>query len=577
MSRRLIHLLSRTASTASTFRALLLVAGLTSPVEVGQAQARPTVPTPEEHSNQAENRAPRVKIPLSKETTRILGPIGKDGFVDYLAAVNLLGSAGVTPENNAAVLFAQALGVKELQGADRDRFFLLLGIKTLPEQGAYFKELPEALSKNNAAVQTALVEPWKARDLPKLADWLKSNEGPLALLVAGTRRERCYIPWVLSPGESLETALMPIEQASRQAGWALVVRAMLRLAEGNVASAQEDVLACHRLSRLIGNGPCMLDVLVCAELDSLAFDGDAALMEHGKLSAADALAYQAKLRALPPLPIVAEKFDRCERFIMLDQLHTTVRKAMQEPRMDALARSDSSQLLLDRMAAYATGLLQAGNEEWDKWSSAARLPPSSRQRLFDVLWMRLQQETSKAVGQELFEKIKANPAEMKVIPLKLRDRVLQMTVDPDKATNVPGLLFNATTPREYGRLFGKFFVCVTFPAINLSAAAEGRARARSVIEQVGFAIVAYRADHGHYPTLLRALVPKYLATAPEDPRTGEPLLYGWRGEAIWLHSPIPNDARKQGQKLDPQAPRDEVVLWLPRKGGFPKKGLHEKP
>jgi hypothetical protein len=91
-----------------------------------------------------------------------------------------------------------------------------------------------------------------------------------------------------------------------------------------------------------------------------------------------------------------------------------------------------------------------------------------------------------------------------------------------------------------------------------------------VIEQVGFALVAYRADHGHYPSHLPALVPKYLASVPDDPRTGEPLLYGWRGEAIWLHSPLPNDARKKGQKLDPQVPRDEIVLWLPRKGWKPK-------
>jgi hypothetical protein len=293
-------------------------------------------------------------------------------------------------------------------------------------------------------------------------------------------------------------------------------------------------------------------------------------MEFGKLSARDALAYQARLRTLPPLPILADKFDRCERFILLDHLTTMVREAMRQPQVAALMRSPNSPLILDRMAAYATGLLQTGNEEWDKWSNAARLPFWSRQRAFDSLWTRLQQGASEALGKELFDKIKADPEQMKTIPLRLRSRALQLAADPGQPADTPGLLFHATTPRECGRQFGKFAVCQFLPAINLSRAADGRARARTVIEQVGFALAAYRADRGDYPSHLLALVPKYLTGVPDDPRTGEPLRFGWRGGAIYLHSPLPEGSDKKARKPDPQAPRDEVVLWLPRKVGTRK-------
>ncbi|MFP6600890.1 MAG: hypothetical protein VB862_00040, partial [Pirellulaceae bacterium] len=48
---------------------------------------------------------PIAKLPftVSKETTRITSPLRKDGYVDYLAAINVLSSRGVTPENNVFV------------------------------------------------------------------------------------------------------------------------------------------------------------------------------------------------------------------------------------------------------------------------------------------------------------------------------------------------------------------------------------------------------------------------------------------------------------------------------------------
>ena len=47
---------------------------------------------------------------ISKETTRITAPLRKDGYVDYVTALNEHFRAGVTVRNNAAVLFWQAMG-----------------------------------------------------------------------------------------------------------------------------------------------------------------------------------------------------------------------------------------------------------------------------------------------------------------------------------------------------------------------------------------------------------------------------------------------------------------------------------
>ncbi|GAG18865.1 unnamed protein product, partial [marine sediment metagenome] len=56
-----------------------------------------------------------VKIEISRETTFIDGPVNEDGTVNYAAAVDESYSAGVTPENNAALILVQALGGSILQ------------------------------------------------------------------------------------------------------------------------------------------------------------------------------------------------------------------------------------------------------------------------------------------------------------------------------------------------------------------------------------------------------------------------------------------------------------------------------
>src|SRR5882762_11725864 len=51
-----------------------------------------------------------VKFPIGKETTRVTGPLDKEGYIDFHAALNNHFGKGVTPETNANVLLWKALG-----------------------------------------------------------------------------------------------------------------------------------------------------------------------------------------------------------------------------------------------------------------------------------------------------------------------------------------------------------------------------------------------------------------------------------------------------------------------------------
>ena len=503
---------------------------------------------------------PRIKILISKETTRILQPLDGDGYVDYPAAVNRLGGDGVTTENNAAVLLIRACRAVEFKGETRARFFRLLGIQPPPAAGDSFSDFSPPLGAGAGRSRPGGRCPAAGADEPRFAEWLKANERPLAVIVAGTRRDHYYAPFVVAPGEPMIHGLLPIEDASREWGRALALRAMLRLAEGNVAGAKDDLIACHRLGRLIGNSPCLISALVSGYVDGFGFRGDAALMQHGKLTAREALAYQAQLRTLPPLPMMLDKFDRFERFSFLEGIKATIRNSPRQFPIPPGVQMPGPEEAARRASEYWNAVLRAGNAEFDKWSAAVRRPAWERQQAFYDLGEGLKKDASDILGKEMFDQIMADPTQTKLIAESLRKRMLEYAADPSGASKLPGTIFKAKTPDAAGRLMGKVLVCLLLPAINAACAAEDRGNARQTLEQVGLALVAYRADHSVFPARLKALVPKYLAAVPTDPCTGEALRYDWKVNRFRLYSLGPNGADEGGRGYDSQPPGDDILL-----------------
>ena len=78
--------------------------------------------------SESNTERPKPKIAISRDTTYITGPLRADGYVDYIAAINERCSEGVTPENNAAIPFWQAVGPKGIDKNIRKRYFEMLGI-----------------------------------------------------------------------------------------------------------------------------------------------------------------------------------------------------------------------------------------------------------------------------------------------------------------------------------------------------------------------------------------------------------------------------------------------------------------
>src|SRR4051812_37964692 len=84
---------------------------------------------------------PKPHFTISKETTYVTGPLDKDGYVDYAAALNARLSQGVTPANNANVLLSKAIGPMAEGKPMPPEFFKLMGMEPPTAKGEYFIDL----------------------------------------------------------------------------------------------------------------------------------------------------------------------------------------------------------------------------------------------------------------------------------------------------------------------------------------------------------------------------------------------------------------------------------------------------
>src|SRR5262245_38530779 len=93
---------------------------------------------------------------------------------------------------------------------------------------------------------------------------------------------------------------------------------MLHLGEGRHDDAWQDLIACHRLGRLVGKGGTLVQSLVGIALDQIASDAEVVYLAHARPTAVQLQARMRDLRALPPLPRIADTIDLGERFMYLD-------------------------------------------------------------------------------------------------------------------------------------------------------------------------------------------------------------------------------------------------------------------
>jgi hypothetical protein len=493
-----------------------------------------------------DNKDRKPMFTISKETTYVTGPIDKDGYIDYAAALNERQSKGVTAENNANVLIWKALGPRP-NGDKRmpAEFFKLMGMDEPPDKGEYFVDLRRFLREQLTIQDPAVIAeierqqslanryPWTAKDHPQIAGWLQANDKPLSVVIEAMKRPHYFSPIVRSSDAGEFAQLLPLQatlETARKLATALAVRAMYRAGEGKPDAAWQDLLACQRFARYFARGGTMIAGLVGFACDQIGQRGTIVLLERPDVNAQLLADVSRDLRALPPMPSLADHLDGGERFFCLDCYFSAARRGAAG--------------LAELTRGAGVDVAEIGEIDWD---------PVLRQanKHFDRM----------AAG---VRKVERNEREKEFDRIEMELKLLKIEREGSKDG------FAEMTPQARSKSIGDVLITLVTPAIRKIQEAFDRTEQGNRNLHVAVALAAYHRDQGSYPKTLDALAPKYLAKIPDDLFTGKPLVYRPSENGYLLYSFGPNGKDDGGSGVFDDPKGDDVNVRMPVTKPFKK-------
>lgn len=515
----------------------------------------------------AEKRVEPVKpiITPSKETTHITAPLDAEGYVDYLAALNLHLRQGVSAKENAAIPLLEAIGVAEnnLEVTNLIRAELGMppwtpGMMQMYSMGDLVKERTASFMDNGVVTDSAahqaeskrildqngpaMERPWKEDDFPEMAEILRRNAASLKVLAEGVQRPKYYRPMVkLRPEETLVSILLPDVQVAREFARQLAMRAMLHLGHGRVKEAQQDLLTMHRHAALISHGATLIEGLVGIAIDSIAAAGDNRWANHPQVTAADIAAYRTQLQTLPAVANFVDQLDHAERYMGLDVTQAIARGRLTTTAVmndQYIMQSDDETKVNLRPERFIEGLIGLSVD----WSVAMQ----TLNRQYDHL-IAIAKNTDSLTRDRGLQTIDAELRSSKAEAGSFRSVV---------STVLGG---NKGRGKNIGNALGQTLV----PAVVQVFEAENRVRMRRLTTITGFAILEYRAANGICPTELKDLVPDYLPAVPRDVYTGEPLKYTADGLNFKVYAIGKNRQDDHGRTFTAEQPWDDIGFHIP--------------
>jgi hypothetical protein len=525
------------------------IANDSGPADSDGTATRPSVPP------FGDSPANSPLVAISPGTTFVTAPVSEDGAIDIVAAINAKYGAGVKAEENAAAILYDVIGPRPEGTRQPDLFFERMGVSAPPETGNFFVDLgthlkqTEGIERNDSRMtqsfeeqNRAMARPWKKAELARIGGWLDANEASLQLVIDATRRPGYFSPVVLqrtelnsgapSPERGLLGQLLPGVQATRSLARALVARAMLHLGEGRTEAAWNDLLAVHRLGRLVAQGPTLIEGLVGFALDSIASAAIVTLLEHGQADDALLQRMERDLNNAPPLADMADKVDFMERLIYIDSALLAAAGGQQAEEVLAVENADAIVRLLHQPGFPAIDwnvALSTGNQWYDRMVAAMRETEYSRRSAA----------------------LEAINGDLKKIGKDLGDQA-----------GLQQALQGKETKAAVGSFVGELLVALLLPATSAAQHAEDRAVQQHLNLRVALALCRFRGEHARYPEQLAELVPKYRPELPGDLFSAQPLKYARIDKGYLLYSIGPNGEDDGGRNYDSQPPGDDIAVKL---------------
>ena len=261
---------------------------------------------------------------------------------------------------------------------------------------------------------------------------------------------------------------------------ALTARAMLRADEGKLAAAWQDLLACHRLARLVGRDAVPWVAYYGMIMDHYTSYADLAFLDRARLTPRETHDCLNDLLALPVLPPLADAIDLGHRFWILDTVMQVNRRGLGYLDTLTFHGDREPRIFVDRpLNINMDPALSNANLWLDRVVASMRLKDR-----------RVRQKELNRLKQEL----KALKKDLGVF------EDLGLDVDFEKLDE---LLRNQRTDTAVSKTIGDVLIGLQllfdiYPDL-IDRHEQDR---RNVL--VAFALSAYRGDHGAYPKTLSA-------------------------------------------------------------------------
>lgn len=516
----------------------------------------------------------KPKFPVGKETTYFTGPLDKDGYVDYAAALNERFGKGITPEKNAVALLWKAWGPKPLRSSQEmpPEYFKLLGIEKPPNKGDYFIDIDsyrkqhfnlgkEEEYQSWKRVREFSERPWNVEECLHTSSWIAAMAKPLAIVIEASKRPEYYHPVVPRPTENDPGSLMGavgVEVLSwiRSSANALVIRGMLRIGEGKYDEAWNDFMACHRLARLISRGGSVVDSLAGFALDVIASKADIVYLAHAKLTAKQIQERMKELQNLPAMTRLDQKCELVDRCIHLDMLRS-VRLGLPIT-LTYLEMTEKLDRAEDSPAG--TGLEVIGDTlamAFEQRKVTAR----ERKTLEQANWEVAHREVNKWFDQLVAAQRLNHRADRTKHLHKIKSELKVEKTSVFKKRSLKKLL--RKSDEQTGKAIGLLL------ASSILSPAEKLLDAQDRFEQthrnlrVAFALAAFNQDRGRYPTKLTDLMPNLLPSIPNDVFSGQALVYRPSPHGFLLYSVGVNGKDDNGKTYGDELGADDLRVRIP--------------
>ncbi len=487
------------------------------------------------------------KFTLSAKTSFLKGPMRKDGFVDYAAAINEQLSRGVPSSGNACIDLFLALGPAPETSVMPNEFFSELGMERPKKGDGYLKSFfnfvderertEEQIEKICDELNNAMSHPWNPEEYPELSTWVEQNKRPLEFIRSASQFQRFYAPLVVKTYEANghEPLVFSVATSrvfySRSAGQLLCVRAMLNLARNNFDKAWLDLLACRRLGRLVAMGSTVSDSLTGFEIENMSHEAMIMFIRESKPTAKQIAIYREQLNGVPPYVPIGDKINLTERCIVLDALNAMVTKHKKS--VEILSWYDGFGSLSNTIELFELDIdldsaYRACNQWFDRSKDITEIPEYAKRK-----------ELIGRFQSELYETSISSIAEQ-----------LDQADSPAKQRGI--------ISKKVGAVAAAIHLYDLMP---LSFALDKTKQIANNVD-VALGLAAFHADKGCFPKQLSELGPEYISAKPLDLFSGKELIYQRLDSGYLLYSIGSDMVDDCGRAHDDEPQGDDLSIGM---------------